>query len=161
MRSARKIINEKRKSEKGSVLIVALMATLILIAVGFFALTVTTQDVRIAGRVVGERRALSAAESGAHAVLMQLNPAALAQQNVPVQIDPASDPAITYSYTQPIRNSTMPTISMPGFDLSKAYVGAVFDTTVTGQDNNYGTTARIAMGSAYAPNPSDTQQGNQ
>ena len=55
----------------------------------------------------------------------------------------------------------MPTVSMPGFDLSKAYVGAVFNTTVTGQDNNYGTTARIAIGSAYSPNPSDTQQGNQ
>jgi hypothetical protein len=144
------------------------MATLILIAVGLFAMTITTQDVRIAGRIIGERRALSAAESGAHAVLMQLNPVAPVALPVAgicpaqIQIDPASDPGITYCYpAQPARNPTMPTITMPGFDLSRAYVGAVFDTTITGQDNNYGTTARIAMGSAYAPNPSDTQQGNQ
>jgi hypothetical protein len=159
MCSARKIINDKRRSEEGFVLIVALMATLIMIAVGLFALTVTTQDVRIAGRVIGERRALSAAESGVHAVLMQLNPASPVSYGG--QIDPVSDPGISYTTSVPQRNDTMPTISMPGFDLSRAYVGSVFDTLVTGRDNNYGATARIAMGSAYAPNPSDTQQGNQ
>jgi Tfp pilus assembly protein PilX len=159
MRSVLRIINDTRKSETGFVLIVALMATLIMIAVGFFALTVTTQDVRIAGRVIGERRALSAAESGVHAVLMQLNPATPVSYTA--QIDPAGDPGISYTTSVPQRNNAMPTISMPGFDLSRAYVGSVFDTVVTGLDNNYGTTARIAIGSAYAPNPSDTQQGNQ
>jgi hypothetical protein len=159
MHSALEIIGHLRKSEKGFVLIVALMATLIMIAVGLFALTVTSQDVRIAGRVIGERRALSAAESGVHAVLMQLNPASPVSYSS--QVDPVSDPGISYTTTVPQRNGSMPNISMPGFDLSKAYVGSVFDTVVTGRDNNYSTSARIAVGSAYAPNPSDTQQGNQ
>jgi hypothetical protein len=90
---------------------------------------------------------------------MQLNPASLVSYGS--QIDPVSDPGISYTTNVPQRNDTMPTISMPGFDLSRAYVGSVFDTVVTGRDNNYGATERIAMGSAYAPNPSDTQQGNQ
>jgi hypothetical protein len=159
MRSVHESIKSKAKSEKGFVLIIALMATLILVAVGFFALTVTSQDVKVVRRVIGERRALSAAEAGVHLVLVQLNPMTPATYSG--QIDPVNDPGIRYTTTVPQRNANMPTISMPGFDLSKAYVGAVFDTVVTGQDDTYGTAARIAIGSAYAPNPSDTQQGNQ
>jgi hypothetical protein len=159
MHSVPEIVKSQAKSEKGFVLIIALMATLILVAVGLFALTVTSQDVKVVRRVIGERRALSAAEAGVHLVLMQLNP--MSPVTYGGQIDPANDPSISYTTSVPQRNANMPTMSIPGFDLSKAYVGSVFDTVVTGQDNTYGTTARIAIGSAYAPNPSDTQQGNQ
>lgn len=159
MYSALKMLSDKRKSEKGFVLVVALLATMILVAVGVFALTITSQDVRIVRHVIGERRALSAAESGVHLVLMQLNPMAPVIYNG--QIDPVNDPGLRYTTNVPVRNNNMPSISMPGFDLSRAYVGSVFDTVITGQDDTYGTTARIALGSAYAPNPSDTQQGNQ
>ena len=152
-------IQDKIKSEKGFVLIVALMAALIMAAVGFFALTVTSQDVKVVRRVIGERRALSAAESGVHLVLQQLNP--MSPLNYSGQIDAVNDPGLRFTTSVPQRNANMPTMSMPGFDMAKAYIGAVFDTVVTGQDDTYGTTARIAVGSAYAPNPSDTQQGNQ
>lgn len=152
-------IKKKAESEKGFVLIVALMATLILIAVGFFALTITSQDTRVVQRVIGERRALSAAESGSHLVLMRLNP----QNPVALsgQIDPVNDPGLRFTSSVPQRNNNMPTLAIPGFDLSRAYIGAVFDTVVTGRDDTHSSTSRISIGSAYAPNPSDTQQGYQ
>ena len=64
MHSAHKIFDYRQKSEGGFVLIAALMAVMILMAVGFFSLTVTSQDILISSRLVGERKALSAAEGG-------------------------------------------------------------------------------------------------
>ena len=66
----------RQKSEGGFVLIAALMAVMILMAVGFLALTVTSQDILISSRLVGERKALSAAEAGAQQLCVSLNIAA-------------------------------------------------------------------------------------
>ena len=59
-----KIFDYRRKSEDGFVLIAAIMAVMIMLAVGFFILTTSTQDIRISSRLIGERKALTAAESG-------------------------------------------------------------------------------------------------
>ena len=157
MCSVLKIIGNKSKSEKGFVLIVALLAILIMMAVGFYALTTSSQDIRIASRLIGERKAFSAAEAGVHVLCKSFNPTSAASFSG--QVDPDNDPSIRYSTTLPVRNGTMPSIDLPGFDMSKAYVGSVFDTLVTGVDSNYGSSVTIAVGTAYAPNPSDTQQG--
>lgn len=160
MRSALKILNGRQKSEDGFVLIAAIMAVMIIMALGFFILTTTSQDLRISARLVGERKAFSAAESGVHEVCRQLNPTALIA--IPwTQIDNVKDPFIEYRTDLPVRNGAIPSIPLPGYDLSKAYVGAVFDTTVYGRDTSYtpDVETTIEIGTVFAPNPSDTQQG--
>lgn len=160
MQSALKIFSVRRKSEKGFVLIVALVAIIIIMALGFFILTTTTQDIRISARLVGERKAFSAAESGVHEICRLLNPTSPVA--IPwTSIDPTNDPNLQYRADVPVRNGDMPTIPLPGYDLSKAYVGAVFDTTVYGRDTSYtpDVETSISIGTAHAPNPSDTQQG--
>lgn len=159
MYSVLKFFTRKGKSEEGFVLVIALIAMTILIAVGFYASTVTVKDVIIASRLLGERRAFSAAETGVHQLCLNLNPLSPVAKNN--QVVDSDDPSLVYSYTLPVRNEGMPQISLPGYDLSKAYTGAVFDTTVTGQDRNSSSSVSISVGTAYAPNPSDTQQGNQ
>jgi Tfp pilus assembly protein PilX len=61
---------KKRKpllsGEKGFALVAALMAIWLLTAVGILVFTVSTQDIRISGRLVCEKRAFSAAETGLH-----------------------------------------------------------------------------------------------
>ena len=150
--------NNRMKSEDGFVLIAAIMAVMILIAVGFFALTVTTQDTRISTRVVGERKAFSAAEAGVNEICRTINPGNL----VPItgqKIDTAKDPSAEFDATAPARNTDYPSIQIPGSDLSKAYAGAIFGVTVTGRDTSYNSETSIEVGVAYAPSPSDTQQG--
>ncbi|MCJ7496360.1 MAG: hypothetical protein MUP68_19320, partial [Deltaproteobacteria bacterium] len=68
-------IKDQRKN--GFALIAALMAIWILTAVGILVFTISTQDIRISGRLVGEKKAFSAVETGIHALTLILNPADL------------------------------------------------------------------------------------
>jgi Tfp pilus assembly protein PilX len=148
----------KKDSEKGFVLIAALMGIMILLAVGFLALTVTTGDMKIASRLIGERKAFSAAEAGVHELCRNFNwQASTGVSNF--YFDAANDPTVRYSYPIPDRNSSMPSVPAKGYDLTKSYTSAVFDTVVTGEDTAYGSKTEIAVGTATAPSPSDTQQG--
>lgn len=162
MLSVHKILSYRQKSEGGFVLIAALMAVMILMAVGFFILTTTSQDLRMSSRLVGERKAFSAAEAGVHILCLNLKPDPLLLAGTDgYQIVDAADPSGKYSYKRPVRNNDMPIVPVPGYDMAKAYVGAVFDTEVTGVDTSYGSSVTLSVGTAYTPNPSDTQQGNQ
>ena len=159
-----RLVDEKKmpekKSEGGFVLIAALMGIMILLAVGFFALTVSTSDLKIASNLIAERKAFSAAESGVHEICRLLNPAALSSISW-TQIDSVNDPTVEYRVDLPVRNSSLPSIPLAGYDLSKGYVASLFDTTVYGRDTSYTPDAEtsISIGTAHAPNPSDTQQG--
>ena len=147
-----------KNSEKGFVLIAALMGIMILLAVGYFALTVTTGDMKIASRLIGERKAFSAAEAGVHELCRMFD----WQSGTGVTnfyFDVANDPTVKYSYPLPERNSSMPSVPAKGYDLTKSYTSAVLDTVVTGEDTAYGSKTEIAVGTATAPSPSDTQQG--
>ncbi len=84
---------KKENSESGFVLIVALMGIMILLAVGFFALTVSTRDLMIASRLVGERKAFSAAEAGVHAISTIFAEGMTFPPNV--QVDSVNDPDAT------------------------------------------------------------------
>lgn len=147
-----------KKSEGGFVLIAALMGIMILLAVGYFALSVTTSDLRVASRLAGERKAFSAAETGIHA-LCQVSDLSTST-TLSGFVDATGDPTVKYSATNPVRNGTIPDIPMPGEDLSKGMKSTLFDTVVTGEDTAYGSKAEIAIGIASAINPSDWQQGN-
>lgn len=97
MQCNHKMKSQRKDSESGFVLIVALMGVMILLAVGFFVLTVSTRDLMIASRLVGERKAFSAAEAGVHAISTIFTEGMTFPTNV--QIDPVNDPHATYSVT--------------------------------------------------------------
>jgi hypothetical protein len=153
-----RIFRKRLTSQDGFALLAAIMAVMIMIAVGFFALTVTSQDIRISSRLIGERKAFSAAEAGVNEVSRTLNPQSLAAISGK-KIDATRDPSAEFDASIPIRDTAHPTLIIPGSDLSKAYAGAIFRTTVTGRDTTYNTESTIDVGVAYAPSPADTQQG--
>ena len=68
------------QAEKGFALIASLLALWILAALGILVFTVTTQDVRISSKTVGEKKAFLAAESGVSWLTQNFNPANLRPQ---------------------------------------------------------------------------------
>ena len=69
------------RNEKGFALVAALMANLILLAVGFIAINLSTQDIRISMRAVGDKKAVNAAETAVHMLAMDFisdSPASIA-----------------------------------------------------------------------------------
>src|SRR5512142_157399 len=73
---------KEERSNRGFALIASLMALWILMALGVLVFTVTTQDVRISSRSVGEKKAFSAAESGVGWLTENFNPADLSANRV-------------------------------------------------------------------------------
>ena len=155
MYSALKIFARKSKSEDGFVLIIALIAVMILIAVGFYALTVASKDIFIASRLIGERKAFSAAEAGVHAISLTFDPAmaALANQSV----DPTDDPKLKYSVAKPERDTSLSSIPVVGADITygKDWIYQVYKTNITGTDLSYGSSETIAVGFQFGPVPND------
>jgi hypothetical protein len=146
-----------KKSERGFVLVLALMGIMILLAIGYFALTVSTSDMMIAARLVGERKAFSAAEAGVHAVTSNYSSAPTANNTSTDldcddttdwrQVDP-SDPNASYCVTG--------SAEIPG--MSQSCTGAFsieggvswhcknFTSVVTGRDTQYDSRVSIAIG---------------
>ena len=63
-----------RKVEEGFALIAALLAIWILTALGMLVFSVTTQDVRVSSRTLGERKAFTGAQSGIHWLTQNFDP---------------------------------------------------------------------------------------
>jgi hypothetical protein len=147
------------RSRKGFVLVTAILAVMILMALGYLALTVSTGDLRISGRTVGEKKAVSAAEAGVHRLMQGLTPPDLTTlqlegvaQTVGVaqQVDPATDPASRYTISNLVRSTGLPPWTPPGFSLDwgqPRYAGRV-----TGTNTDYGSTVQVdvGMGSGFA-----------
>ena len=68
-------------ADRGFALIAALLAIWVLTALGMLVFSVTTQDVRVSSRMVGERKAFAAAESGMNWLLQNATPETLADAN--------------------------------------------------------------------------------
>ncbi|MGD0022055.1 MAG: pilus assembly PilX N-terminal domain-containing protein [Smithellaceae bacterium] len=69
---------KKRNSEDGFVLVAALIAIMILMAIGVYALTTASQDISSTARSVSEGNALSAAEAGVQTLSATFDPNNLA-----------------------------------------------------------------------------------
>lgn len=142
-------------NRRGFALVTAILAILILMALGFLAISVTTGDLKITSRVVGEKKALSAAETGIHRLIQNFDPANMAgAQATNVQVDAAADPTSRYS----IGNVGLPlsgpsSLPLKGFSIGggqqwgqRRYMGSV-----TGVNTNYGSSVRIDVGMGYGP----------
>lgn len=156
MRFDHKLFRRTSNSEQGFVLIVALLAIAVLIAIGFFALTMISGDLMISSRLVGERKAFSAAEAGVHAILSSgLDPSAAVSSPTPwTHVDSTNDPN---TYYNAVTTATGSSATVPGYDPSSRAV--VYSTVVTGKDDTYGSQAQIAIGMSGRPVDSTTIQG--
>lgn len=141
--------------EGGFALIAAILACLVLLALGMVVINLSTQDIRVSARVVGDKKALSAAEFGIHAMAQGFNPANLAASNVTnVQVDAANDPSTQYTIGTPALPTTGPaTIPLVGYSIGggQQWGQDRYDVTVTGVNTAYGTKVDIDVGLGYGP----------
>ena len=99
----------RTRRESGFALIVTLLSLLILTAMGILVFTVSTKDIRISTRTIGEKKAFAAMEAGIHLLNLKFDPnnlPAVAVSNV--QVNPAVDPDTRYTIGTPAHPECRP-----------------------------------------------------
>ncbi len=150
------------RDEKGFALITALLALVLITALGLLVFTVTTRDIRIASRSMGEKKAFSAAESGindllsrANAQAPELRPDWFVQYNAPtVQVDPATNPGATHTSVIIAMPEGLKPSYVPGFTTTFQDV-PIGSRSVTGRDTWYATTVTIEVGISHFTDPNE------
>ena len=142
-------------SEKGFLLIVSALAIIVFLALGFLALNMSGRDIGISARVVGEKKAFSACQSGLHRMVITFDPENLASSSVSdVQVDAANDPTSLYSIGTPSRPTSGPgMLPLAGYAIGGGQVWGQtrYDVTVTGTNTSYGTRMSVSAGVGYGP----------
>ena len=141
-----------KNSEKGFALIAAIMACLILLALGTLVIALSTQDIRVSVKIVGDKRSLAAAEDGIHSLSQTFDPEN--PVNAPVtttRADGVSNYTINYPAKPP---TTGPLgIRLPGYGIGggKVYGDRRYNVIVTGRSTEYKTQVTIGVGLGYGP----------
>ena len=139
--SSLKVIKEPKRlhvtSGKGFSLVVAILAILILSALGYLVVMMSTQDIRISNRVLGEKKAMAAAETGIHQLMANFDPLSAAPLT-----GTTSDATSTYTIPQPTPAATPP-VPIPGFSVGRYLV---FVADVTGTSTKYNSTVNMQVG---------------
>jgi hypothetical protein len=144
--------------ERGFALVAAILANLILLAVGIIALNLATEDLRISTRVVGEKKAMNVAEAATHWLLLNFDPAdpgAAVKANRPLtELAGGLEPRGRVSITQPVPPAAGPRqLSGPaGYEMaSTPWVLLRYDATITGRNDAYRTSVTVDVGLGYGP----------
>jgi Tfp pilus assembly protein PilX len=151
--------NSKKKGvicrgRQGFALVTAILAIMILMALGFLALSVTTGDLKITGRVVGEKKALSAAETGIHRLMQNFNPTTGGGAETNVQVNASADPGSRYTIGTVTRPASGPEVlPLAGYSIGggQQWGQRRYAASVTGSNTNYGSSVQIDVGLGYGP----------
>lgn len=142
-------------SERGFALITAIMACMILLALAVLVLNLSTGDLRVSSRSVGDKKAMSAAETGIHRAMQTFNPQNLAATVVTgVQVDPANDPATVYTVGAPAAPATGPLfLPMEGYSIGggQSWGQRRYEVNVQGRSTSYNTSMNVRTGMGYGP----------
>ncbi|MCX5834712.1 MAG: pilus assembly PilX N-terminal domain-containing protein [Deltaproteobacteria bacterium] len=140
-------------SQRGIALIVALLANVILLAVGVLAIHLSTRDIRASFAVVGDKKALAAAEAGIHQLAINFDPQTLASQSRPTTAY-GVDPATRYTISQPTQPTTGPAvIPMSGYSIGggQQWGQERFLASVRGENTAYNSQVNINVGLGFGP----------
>jgi hypothetical protein len=150
-----------QRGGQGFALVTAILAMMILMALGFLAISVTTGDLKITPRVVGEKKALIAAETGIHRLMQNFdgdNPTGAQVTNA--QVNAAADPNSRYTISS---ISSPPRVGPAKRDRVGFAIGGgqnwgqkCFDGSVTGVNTNYNSSVTIDVGIGYLSPGGDT-----
>jgi Tfp pilus assembly protein PilX len=155
---SKKLRDMKIKRKEGFALVAAIIACLILLAVGMVAYLMTTQDSRTSLRVMGDKKAMMATESGIHFLMANFDPLNLGGvvvNNIPVNA--AADPSSQYSIAQPAPLASGSIRPLAGYAITSGWGQIGYHATVTGQNTNYGGQAQVDVGFGYGPVEIDTR----
>ncbi len=146
----KKIIN--CKGEKGFSLVTAILAIMILMALGFLAISVPTNDLMITSRIVGEKKAMNAAETGIQVLTRNFTPENLTGSTGGA--DATNDPASSYTIgTASSPSSGADSLPLKGYSIGggQQWGQKIYNVSVTGQNTSYGSSVQINVGLGYGP----------
>lgn len=148
-------------NEKGFALIAAILACLILLAIGMLVIQMSTSDLRTSAGTVGEKKALVAVESGVHQLVKNFDPNvswdASHGYNTQTVIPGGIDGNTSFTIAAPT-TSTLPPVTMPGYALGASQQWGMmrYDASVKGQNTTYNTVLNVDVGIGYGPVPIGT-----
>jgi Tfp pilus assembly protein PilX len=146
---------KRRTDNRGFALVAALLANLILLAVGIVALNLSTGDIRISMKTVGDKKAINAAEAGIHWLTVNFDAATYATLiNTNNLVDDTGDPNTRYVINSIAEPTTGPAqIPLPGFSIggSQTWGQARYDARITGANTAYNSTVSIDVGLGHGP----------
>jgi hypothetical protein len=147
-------------SEKGIALVAALFFCLILMALGAVVITLSTGDIGTSSRLVGQKRALAAAEKGVARLTQKFDPynrAASATNTYAEDLGVDTHSRYSISLPQPVSlNGELVEIhSMRGFD--EKWGMAIYTANVTGRNTIDNTSVTVGVGFGHGPVDASTQ----
>jgi len=142
-------------SEKGFILMAALIACAILMALGILIWVSSNGELKTSASTLGEKKALAAVESGYHILTQAFDPMATnygITLNTWANIDTTYAPNQQYKITS-VALSSFPALPPPGYSIesSQGWGVARFDVTVFGRDTAYDTEQEMDVGIGYGP----------
>jgi hypothetical protein len=142
-------------SQKGFALVAAIMAMMVLTAVGLLAFALSTQDIRISSRLVGEKKAFSAVEAGIHRFTQTFDPANLnGSVTVFLAVDAGNDPTSEYQVGLPARPTSGPgSLPLPGYAIGggQQWGQERFNNRVSGRNTRYNSFLQADIGAGFGP----------
>jgi hypothetical protein len=131
------------------------MACAILFALAMLIIQLSTGDLKVSARSVGDKKALSAAETGIHQMIQSINRLQVVNKDTlntiqeTKQVNAAADPSSRYTVGSiaDIPGESRAKRSLPGYSdwEQQCYVGSV-----TGVNTNYNSSVTIDVGIGYA-----------
>ena len=143
-------------SGKGFSLVVAILAILILTALGYLVVMISTQDTRVSSRVVGEKKALAAVETGVHQLMANYDPQNMTTWSSQAYTSGAtSDATSTYTIgepTPPLGNLPL-YVPLAGYSIGggQEWGQRAYALVVTGTSAKYNSTVQVDIGVGHGP----------
>jgi Tfp pilus assembly protein PilX len=151
-------------NEKGFALLAAIMACLILLAVGMLVINMTTGDLRSSSATVGNKKALAATESGVHRLIQDFNPdlttwtaandyttncAATTPSYIWRSITAGTDANTQYAVCAPTGSDQAP-LSIAGSAIDE-WAMMRYNGSIVGQNTSYNSLTKVNIGIGYGP----------
>jgi len=145
------------QSQKGFALVTAILACVILMALAILVMNMSTNDLRVSGRNVGEKTALNAADTGTQVMLRNFDYLTRETNPLPTdtQVAPDDDSAI-FTITHPDLPSYHSNISGYSMAGGQKMVRNVYPLESEGRSITHDTRAVVEFAIGNGPNPGDT-----
>jgi hypothetical protein len=145
--------------QRGFALVAALIASLLLLAMGMLVIQLSTQDLKSGASIVGGKKALAAVDTGIHRLLSTYDPAvasAILYMNW-YPVSSSVDPDTRYRISTPAASRQAP-IPLPGYSIEAGQGWGLTCTSVTveGQNTRYNADMMVDIGMGYGPVPTGT-----
>ena len=157
--------------EQGFALVAAIIACLILLAIGMLIINLSTKDLRSSSVSVGYSKSLAAVESGAHRLVQDFSPlsstwtttnnyttncTATSPTYIWRTIASGVDGNTQYAICAPTRSNLAP-VPLPGYALGSGGWGMMrYDARIVGKSDSYNSQVSVDVGIGYGPVPIGT-----